>query len=124
MTRFDAFAQDCIDLLEPLGEIRARKMFGGVGIYSRDLFFALVADGELFFKVDEASHAIHARAGAHAFRPFPDKPPMTGYWSVPVDVLESPRVLLEWAARAVEVARNARTARASSRPARARKPRG
>ena len=30
-------------------------MFGGVGIYDRDVFFALIADDTLYFKVDDST---------------------------------------------------------------------
>lgn len=109
MSRFDGFTEDVLDALAPLGDVRARAMFGGVGIRARELFFALIADGELFLKVDDVTRERHRAAGAHAFAPFEAKPAMNGYWSVPVDVLEDPRTLLSWAASALEVAANARS---------------
>ena len=43
-------------ILEQLGRVlpavRARSMFGGVGVYSMDLFFALMDNDALYFKVD------------------------------------------------------------------------
>ena len=46
-------------ILEQLGRsvrgIRARNMFGGVGIYSGELFFALIDDDTLYFKVDDSN---------------------------------------------------------------------
>ncbi len=46
-------------VLEQLGRVtpnvRARNMFGGVGIYGNDLFFALIADDTLYFKVDDTN---------------------------------------------------------------------
>jgi len=38
-----------------VSKIRARAMFGGVGIYAGDLFFALIADDTLYFKVDDSN---------------------------------------------------------------------
>lgn len=35
--------------------VRGRAMFGGVGIYSGELFFALIADDTLYFKVDDTN---------------------------------------------------------------------
>ncbi|HJR50079.1 MAG TPA: TfoX/Sxy family protein [Gemmatimonadales bacterium] len=37
--------------------VRARRMFGGVGVYSGDLFFALLDDDVLYFKVDDTTPA-------------------------------------------------------------------
>ena len=46
-------------VLEQLGRvtqrIRSKSMFGGVGVYSGDHFFALVDNDTLFFKVDDAT---------------------------------------------------------------------
>ena len=46
-------------VLEQLGRVlsnvRSRSMFGGVGIYSGDLFFALIDDDTLYFKVDDST---------------------------------------------------------------------
>ncbi len=39
---FRTFALDQLGRVAP--QIRAKSMFGGVGIYSRDVFFALIAD--------------------------------------------------------------------------------
>ena len=33
----------------------SRRMFGGVGLYSGELFFALIADDTLYFKVDDSN---------------------------------------------------------------------
>ena len=37
-----------LDTLSPLGNIRARKMFGGYGVYKDTVFFALIIDDTLF----------------------------------------------------------------------------
>jgi DNA transformation protein len=46
------FVEYIIEILEPFGNIKARKMFGGYGIYKNMLMFALIADNELYFKAD------------------------------------------------------------------------
>ena len=46
-------------VLDQLGRaapgIRARSMFGGVGIYSGDLFFAVIDEDTVYFKVDDTN---------------------------------------------------------------------
>ena len=49
--------------LAPLGTVRARKMFGGVGIYYNDVFFAILYRGRLYFKVDDANRPAYEAAG-------------------------------------------------------------
>lgn len=93
-------------VLEQLGRIAtvtAKAMFGGVGIYSRDLFFALIAEDRLYFKVDDATRPDFERFGMEAFRPFDDENAM-GYYEVPADVVEDANQLASWTARAIEVA--------------------
>ncbi len=59
--------QSFLDLLAPLGEVSARRMFGGHGIYKDGLMFALEAYGRLFLKVDDESRARFVEAGCEPF---------------------------------------------------------
>lgn len=93
-----------IDQLECLGPIRSRRMFGGAGLYFDSLFFALVADDVLYFKVDDSNRPDYEEASMEAFRPFPDKPTVMGYYQVPIDVLENRDLLRDWAAKALSAA--------------------
>ncbi|MDP2227702.1 MAG: TfoX/Sxy family protein, partial [Moraxellaceae bacterium] len=63
MPKADEFADYLYDLLRPLGMIRLRRMFGGHGIYADELFFALVVDGQLYFKVDAQTRILFETAG-------------------------------------------------------------
>jgi DNA transformation protein len=76
-----------VDQLSTVAPVRTRRMFGGLGIYAGDLFFAIADDDVLYFKVSDATRPDYEAAGAHPFQPSPDAPEMTGYWSVPADVL-------------------------------------
>jgi DNA transformation protein len=100
----DSFVEELLERMEPLGELRARRMFGGVGLYCDEVFFGLVADGVLYFRVDEASVAAYEAAGMEPFRPFEDKPPMKTYYEVPLEVQERPQRLVEWAREALGAA--------------------
>lgn len=89
--------------------LRDRSMFGGVGIYAGELFFALLADDRLYLKVDDSNRADFTAAGLGPFCPFGDERMIMQYYEVPLEVIESPQQLAEWAAKAIEVARNAKT---------------
>jgi DNA transformation protein len=93
-----------LDQLDGLGEVRARRMFGGAGIYCGRAMFALVADDVLYLKVDDSNRADFDEAGAEPFRPFPDKSEVMSYYEVPADVLESRERLTLWAQKALRVA--------------------
>ncbi|MFL5464764.1 MAG: TfoX/Sxy family protein [Gemmatimonadaceae bacterium] len=85
--------------------IRARTMFGGVGLYSGDLFFALIADDTLYFKVDASTRQDYESRGMGPFRPFGDDGGTMQYYQLPEDVLEDPDSLRVWAEKALAIAR-------------------
>jgi DNA transformation protein len=97
---------DLAAVLKPLGALQARRMFGGVGLYLDGVFFALIAAGELYFKVDDGNRAAYERAGAEPFRPYADRPETSmGYFRVPLEIEEDPRELCAWAQEALGAAR-------------------
>jgi DNA transformation protein len=80
-------------------------MFGGVGLYAGDLFFALVANDELYLKVDDSNRPDFEALGIGPFRPFgPDGEAMQ-YYPLPGEMLEDADTLSIWVARAIDVAR-------------------
>ena len=63
-----AFVDELLDLLAPLGEgVRARKMFGGYGIYKDDLMFGLVAEDRLYLRTDDETRAQFEDRGCEPF---------------------------------------------------------
>ena len=93
-----------LDSLDDVPELTARPMFGGLGLYSAGVFFAIVAADVLYFKVDAESRREYQRRGAPPFKPFPDRPPSHQYFAVPPGILENPSDLVTWARRAVRAA--------------------
>ncbi len=89
-------------------DIRSRSMFGGVGIYSSDLFFALIDDDAVYFKTDDSNRQDFEVRGMGPFRPSGDGGETMGYHQLPEEVLESAEMLGQWAERAISVARQAR----------------
>jgi DNA transformation protein len=51
------------EALEPIGRLSMRKMMGGATLYLDGTIFAIMVDGELWFKADEESNAIWDAAG-------------------------------------------------------------
>ena len=110
MSVSDSYKRFVLDQLDELGDVSPRSMFGGVGLYHRDVFFGIVMDDVLYLKVDDATRGDYERAGMGPFRPYPDRGGgKMQYYAVPLDVLESAEELAEWARRAIAVAK--RTAR-------------
>ncbi len=102
-------------VLEQLGrvlpDLRARSMFGGVGIYSGELFFALIDDDTLYFKVDDSSRGDFEARGMSPFRPGGPGGEVMQYYEVPADLLEEADALRAWGERAVMVAARKRRKR-------------
>lgn len=98
-----------MEQLEIVGAVSSRKMFGGVGIYTGDLFFALIANSTLYFKVDDSNRPDFEEQGMQAFRPYKDKKNTMQYYEVPIDVLEDREQIEIWANKAIEVAVRARS---------------
>lgn len=102
-------------LARVLPAVQSRAMFGGVGIYAGPLFFALIDNDTLFFKVDDETRPQYLQRGMPPFRPFGDGGEVMAYHEVPADVLEDLDALAEWAQQAVAVARRAKGRRAGAR---------
>ena len=116
-----ALVDHCLELLAPLGAVRARRMFGGHGLYCDDLFFALIANDGLYVKVDAQSQPAFVAAGCEPFVYDAKGRAMTmSYWSVPAEAMESPAVMQPWARQALAAALRANAAKAAAAP---RKPR-
>jgi DNA transformation protein len=97
------FKQYILDQLEGLGDVTARAMFGGVGLYHRDLFFAILAGDTLYLKVDDRTRPDFEAAGMRPFKPYAHRPATFQYYEVPVGVIEAAPTLVEWARKAVNV---------------------
>lgn len=98
-------------MLEQLGRVvpvTSRRMFGGLGLYARGFFFALVDDDVLYFKVDDENRPQFEAEGMGPFRPFGDEGGAMQYYEVPGSVLEDLARLREWTDAALAVAARAR----------------
>lgn len=100
-----------VDQLATFDRVVAKRMFGGYGLYAQELFFALIADDTLYFKVNDATREDYVARGAPPFRPFADDPDSysMNYYQVPADVLDDPDELARWARKALDVARTAQS---------------
>ena len=105
-------------VLEQLGRVApvtGKSMFGGVGIYAQGLFFALIAQDRLYFKVDDATRRDFEQRGMEPFRPFGEDSAM-GYYEVPADVVEDLAQLEPWMKNAINVAAGAKRRKRKNLP--------
>ena len=112
-----AIVEHCLELLAPLGAVRARRMFGGHGLYCDELFIALIAGDRLYLKVNDESRPAFIAAGCEPFvYDAKGKAMAMGYWTVPADAMESPALMHPWAQHAVAAALRARAAKRPAKP--------
>jgi DNA transformation protein len=109
----DSYRDFVIDQLAGLPGLRPRAMFGGIGLYAADHFFGIVAADVLYFKVDDTNRSDYEARGARPFTPYDDRPMTMPYYAVPIEVLEDPETLRQWARRSIAIA-----SRAQRRPVR------
>jgi DNA transformation protein len=102
--------QYLLELMRPLGDVKARRMFGGYGIYMGDLMFGLVADDVLYLKTDANNRKLFDAA---AMPPFvyqaKGKPMAMNYSRCPDEALESVSEMRVWAEIAISAALRARS---------------
>ncbi|MBX3605147.1 MAG: TfoX/Sxy family protein [Piscinibacter sp.] len=102
----------CLELLAPLGAPRARRMFGGHGLYVDDLFVALIAYDRLYLKADAQTRARFEAAGCEPFVYDGKGQAVTlGYFTAPDDAMESPAYMQPWGRLALEAALRAKAAK-------------
>ena len=116
------FTDFVVEQLEGCGVISTKRMFGGVGIYCGETFFALIDDDILYLKVDDVTRPDFEELGSQPFRPYGDDRETMQYFSVPVSILEDAAELTKWGRKALEAAerkkltsRKASTSRGRSR---------
>ncbi len=91
------------ELLEPLGRITVRRMFGGAGLYADGLIVGLEVEGTLYLKTDDQTRQAFADAsGAPFVYDGKGKPITMSYWTAPDDAMDSPEAMRPWARLAME----------------------
>ncbi|AEI62106.1 TfoX/Sxy family protein [Corallococcus macrosporus] len=117
MARTDSFVEYTLELLEKVGPLQARAMFGGWGIYAAGRMFGLIAGGQLYLKVDEVTKPDFQAAGCRPFvHDTAARPVEMGYWTPPADAADDAYALLPWARRAVDAANRAALKKAAKKP--------
>ena len=106
-----AFVAHLLDLLEPLGEVTAKRMFGGYGIFRDGRMFGLVADGELFLKTDAENRGDFESRDLTAFQyeMKNGKVSVMSYHHCPEEALDSPQAMRPWAESAIAAAKRSGT---------------
>lgn len=94
-----------VESLQPLGPVAARRMFGGHGIFMDGLMFGLIADDQLYLKVDDGNRAAYAARRLQPFT-FTSKGRLveTSYREAPSEGFDDPEILCDWGREAFAAA--------------------
>ena len=92
------------EALDPLGTVSMRKMMGGGTLYLDGTIFAIMDEGELWFKADAETDAIWDAEGCEKFSvTFKDgKVDVMNYRRAPTDVYDDAEAMQRWARLGVE----------------------
>ena len=102
MSEFVEFLRETLSVI---GEIRARKMFGGHGLFCNDLMIGLVADDTLYLKVDRESAPLFVERGSTPFEYMKNGKAMhMSYYLAPEEIYDDPDEAKHWASLAYAAA--------------------
>ena len=88
--------------LAPLGDVTARAMFGGRGVFCDGVMFALIDTvGTVHLRADDATAEPFEQRGSRRHSKMP-------YWQIPDDIRSDEPKLIEWATRALDTAKAAK----------------
>ncbi len=92
------------ELMGDIAGITCRPMFGGYGFYKDGIFFGMIANDVLYFKVDDINKSKYTESGS---KPFvyvspKGKEMIMSYYEVPESVMDNKNLFKEWINDAVE----------------------
>jgi len=108
-----------IELARPTTRVSARAMFGGHGLYSDGIIFAIVIDDTLYFKADAGNRHEFAAQGLEPFVYTSRSGERTAmsYHRAPEEALENPDAMAHWLRSAMGASLRAAAGRPKRRSA-------
>lgn len=96
-----AFADYVVELMQAIGPVSARRMFGGHGLFLDGVMLGLIADNVLYLKVDDETEGEFVDRGLEPFTYHKQgKPFRMSYYQAPDEALEDVEEMRAWANRA------------------------
>jgi len=91
-------------------DVRARRMFGGMGVYTGEKMFAFLIGEDIGFKLspDDLAEAMQL-PGAGPMKPDKDMEPMREYVKMPREVLDNMEQFMHWLEKSASYARQKAT---------------
>jgi DNA transformation protein len=102
LSEFIGFIQE---LLEKWGQVTARRMFGGHGLYHEGLMFGIVIDNRLYLKTDGVNRPDFEALGLKPFTfTMKGKEVALSYCAAPDAIFDEPMEAVRWAQSAWDAA--------------------
>ena len=99
------FISHVVELMQSIGPVRAKGMFGGHGFFLEGLMFGLVADSVLYLKIDKETENEFKARGLEAFTYYKKgKEFKMSYYQAPEEALEDSKIMNTWASKAYSTA--------------------
>ena len=114
MTASDGFMEFLKDLLDGLGPIAVRRMFGGAGIFCDGAMFALVLDDTLYLKADDSNRGDFEAEGLAPFS-YETKSgcnTIMSYWRCPDRLFDDAEEMAAWARKSLAAAQRSANTKA------------
>ncbi len=101
------FQDFVLEQLQGVPELQSGRFFGGTGLTSEGVQFAMLMGNSLYFVVDDSTRPEYERRGMGCFWYTTKKGrvDVKKYYEVPGEMLEAPEQLLDWAHTAIGIAR-------------------
>lgn len=114
------------ELIEPLGPVSIRGMFGGAGLFYEGVMFALIVGETLYLKVDERNQPDFEAEGQAPFGYETDagRRSLKSYYEIPERLLDEPDELVDWCRRAIDAALKANAKKPGKKNKSGKKERG
>ena len=95
-----------LELLAPIQKISSGRFFGGIGLKTNSVQFAMLMDSSLFFVVDDSTRGKYEKMGMNCFWYNTKKKRVNvkKYYEVPGDLFEDQETLIEWAKESIKIA--------------------
>ncbi len=88
-------------------DVRARRMFGGMGVYTGEKMFAFLIGDDIGLKLcPEDLEEAMTLPGAGPLKPDPTMEPMREYVKMPRDVLDNYEIFMIWVERSATYAQS------------------
>jgi DNA transformation protein len=110
--RVKAHKDEVVAYLNQVAPVTARGMFGGFGLYTEGVMFALIAYEVLYFKVDDENRSDYEDFGMGPFVYNRNGKEMAmSYYQLPEQVYEDLGLLHDWLEKAASAARRGKRKR-------------